>query len=209
MTMMTPTNDTTLAANAAPTPAAAMSAPARAGPTARAKLNSMPLRADAAGSSALLTSSGSTARQVGVSMASPAASANVSVSRSHGDITPAIVMMVKTTATTTIQASVYRISFRRGRISPYAPAGSARRKNGNVDAVCVSATKVGPAPSETMSHAAPTLCMNAPMSETTSAIRRRLKIGLRRGLHRLVSRTTTGRQGQIEYVGVGPLITGG
>src|SRR6476660_10110601 len=70
-------------------------------------------------------------------------------------------------------------------MSPIAPAGNARMKNGSVDAVCVSATNVGPPPSETMSHAAPTLCMNVPMSETTSAIRRLLKIGLRRGLHRL------------------------
>src|SRR5262249_4886544 len=84
-----------------------------------------------------------------------------------------------------IRSWVQRVGARGWTIPPAAPAGNARRKNGNVDAVCVSATNVGPAPSETMSHAAPTLCMNAPMSETTSAIRRLLKSGLRRGLHKL------------------------
>jgi len=49
----------------------------------------------------------------------------------------------------------------------------------------VSATYIGPALSETMSHAAPTLCMNAPMSETTLARSRLRKIGVWNGRQRL------------------------
>ena len=70
-------------------------------------------------------------------------------------------------------------------MSPIAPAGRAKRKNGSVDAVCVSATYIGPAPSDTISHAAPTLCMNVPMSETTSAMSKLRKIGVRSGRHKL------------------------
>jgi hypothetical protein len=65
------------------------------------------------------------------------------------------------------------------------PAGSAKTKNGSVDAVCVSATKRGPAPMDTMSQAAPTLCMNVPMSEATFAMSNCRKIGVLRGRHTL------------------------
>src|SRR5260370_3302806 len=51
------------------------------GPTARARLNSIPLSAEAASRSSFATNSGRTARHVGVSKASPAESANVSASR--------------------------------------------------------------------------------------------------------------------------------
>src|SRR5262245_35735147 len=84
MTQMTPANDTALTTKAAPTPAAAINAPASAGPTARARLNSMPLKADAAARSDLFTSSGRMARHAGVSSASPAEIANVNASSSHG-----------------------------------------------------------------------------------------------------------------------------
>src|SRR4029077_4142187 len=70
-------------------------------------------------------------------------------------------------------------------MSPMAPAGSAKTKNGKAEAVCVSATYIGPALSETMSQAAPTLCMNAPMSETTAAMSRFRKVGVRNGRQRL------------------------
>src|SRR5882672_10172285 len=61
---ITPANDTTLSANAAPTPATAIITPASAGPTARAKLNSMPLSADADARSSFLTISERTALHV-------------------------------------------------------------------------------------------------------------------------------------------------
>src|SRR5580698_11020059 len=85
-TRMTPKNDTKFTTNAVPTPAAAMTMPASAGPIARARLNSIPLSADAATRSSLGTSSGRIAPHVGVSKASPAESANVNTSSSHGDM---------------------------------------------------------------------------------------------------------------------------
>src|SRR5439155_5170688 len=48
----------------------------------------------------------------------------------------------------------------------------------------VSATYIGPAPNDTMSHAAPTLCMKVPMSDSTSAMRRFRNVGARSGDHR-------------------------
>ena len=74
---------------------------------------------------------------------------------------------------------------RRSTMSPADPAGSASRKNGRDEAVCVSATYMGPAPSETISQAAPTLCMKVPISETTSATNRLRKVGTRRGRNKL------------------------
>src|SRR5438270_7923945 len=82
ITRMTPTKDTRLATNAMVTPAAAMTIPARAGPTARARLNSIPFSADATARSSLDTNSGRIARHAGVSNASPAERANVNTSRS-------------------------------------------------------------------------------------------------------------------------------
>src|SRR5260370_5161449 len=78
---ITPKKETTFATNAAATPAVAIRTPANAGQTARARLNSIPLSAEAASRSSFATTSGRPARHVGVSKASPAESANVSASR--------------------------------------------------------------------------------------------------------------------------------
>src|SRR5580704_10241241 len=184
-TRITPKKDKVFNRNAAPIPANAITKPASAGPTARAKLNSMPLSADAAGRSSFSTSSGKTARQVGVSNASPADRAKVRMSSSTGDILPAIVIIASATATTTIHISVNRITLRRSTMSPMAPAGRARIKNGRADAVCVRATYIGPALRDTISQAAPTLCINVPTSETTSATSKLRKVDDLRGRHRL------------------------
>src|SRR6266446_5177742 len=184
-TRITPKKDKVFKRNAAPMPANAITKPASAGPTARAKLNSMPLSADAAGRSSFLTSSGKTARQVGVSNASPADRAKVRIRSSTGDILPAIVITASTEATASIHVSVNRITLRRSTMSPIAPAGRARRKNGRAEAVCVRATYMGPALSETINQAAPTLCMNVPTSETTSAMSRLRKVDDLRGRQRL------------------------
>src|ERR1700691_2245746 len=98
-TTMTPRNETQFTTNAVATPATAMTTPASAGPTARARLNSMPLSADAGPRSSLDTNSGRIARHVGVSNASPAESANVNTSSSHGDINPAMVTTARSSAT--------------------------------------------------------------------------------------------------------------
>src|SRR6202140_2815116 len=128
-TRMTPRNDSVFKRNAVPMPANAITKPANAGPIARARLNSMPFSAEAAGKSSFETSSGKTARQVGVSNASPAESANVRTSNRTGDIFPAIVIAASTPATITIHVSVRRITLRRSTMSPMAPAGSAKMKD--------------------------------------------------------------------------------
>src|SRR5579859_1723865 len=126
-TRMTPKNETTFATKAVPTPAAAITAPATAGPTALARLNSIPFRADAAAKSSLETNSGRMARHVGFSNASPAESANVSASSNQGEVRPLMVSTARSDATPTIQASVYKMSLRRSKISPAEPAGSANK----------------------------------------------------------------------------------
>src|ERR1700723_3383554 len=139
-TKMTPKNATKFVTNAMATPATAMTTPASAGPTARARLNSIPFSADAGARSSLGTNSGRIARHVGVSNASPAESAKVSTRSIHGDIIPAMVKIARINATPIIHDSVKRISFRRSTISPADPAGRASRKNGKEAAVWVSAT---------------------------------------------------------------------
>src|SRR5277367_3960515 len=130
-TTMTPRNDTKFRTNAVATPAAAMTKPASAGPTALARLNSIPFSADAAARSSLDTNSGRIARHVGVSNASPAESAKVSTSNSHGDMNPAMVKTTSSNATPIIHDSVNRTSLRRSTISPAEPAGRASRKYGS------------------------------------------------------------------------------
>src|SRR6202142_1364998 len=139
-TKMTPKNDAKFATKAVATPATVMIAPPSAGPTARARLNSIPLSAEAAARSSLGTSSGRIAPHAGVSSAPPAENANVSTKSIHGDITPAMVKIARINATPIIHDSVRRISLRRSTISPAEPAGRASRKYGKEAAVCVSAT---------------------------------------------------------------------
>jgi hypothetical protein len=98
---------------------------------------------------------------------------------------PVMTSAAKATATRAIQISVKRISLRRSQISPSAPAGKANRKKGNADAVWVSATYIGPAWSDTINQAAPTLCMNVPTSEKMSAINKLRNVCPRSGRHTL------------------------
>src|SRR5271154_2133742 len=139
-TKMTPKKDKKFTTKAAATPAAAITRPARAGPTARARLNSIPFNAEAAARSSLETNSGRIARHVGVSNASPADRANVNASRSQGDMKPPRVSTARSSAMKVIHVSVASTSLRRSRISPAEPAGMANRKYGREEAVCVSAT---------------------------------------------------------------------
>ena len=67
-----------------------------------------------------------------------------------------------------------------------APAGRARTKNGRAEAVCVRATYIGPPWSDTISQAAPTPCINAPISETTFAVSRLRKVDDLNGRQRLL-----------------------
>ena len=121
-TRMTPKKETKFTRNAVATPVTAMIRPANAGPTARARLNSIPFSADAFASSTLGTNSGKRARQDGVSNASPAESAKVNSSSNHGVIKPARVRITMSNATAAIHDSVARINLRRSTISPAALA---------------------------------------------------------------------------------------
>src|SRR6267378_809704 len=170
---------------------ATTSNPPCAGPIARARLNSMPFRAMAGINPSCGTTSGRTARQVGASSASPIDNASVKRSNAQGVIKCRAVRTASTTATENIHISVVSISFRRSKMSPKAPAGNASRKNGNAETVCVSATSSGPAPCETISHAAPTLCINVPTSETRSATNRFRNTGRRSTRHVLHSGPTS------------------
>jgi hypothetical protein len=71
-------------------------------------------------------------------------------------------------------------------MSPSEPAGNAKRKNGKAEAVWIKAMKRELLVSVVINHAAPTVCMKAPISETRSAISRLRKSGMRRGRHGLV-----------------------
>ena len=191
ITHSTPRYDIAFSENTVAIPDAAMRNPPSAGPIARAKLNSMPFRAMAGINPSCGTTSGRTARQVGASSASPIDKASVKKSRTQGVIKCSTVRTASTTAAENIHTSVVSISFRRSKMSPKAPAGSASRKNGNAEAVCVSATSSGPAPCETISHAAPTPYINVPISETRSATSRFRNIGRRSGRHVLHSVPTS------------------
>jgi hypothetical protein len=84
MTTITPRKERTFRRKVVPTPAMAITTPARAGPTARARLNSIPFNVRAGDKSSFDTSSGKIALQAGDSRASPIESANVRKSKSQG-----------------------------------------------------------------------------------------------------------------------------
>jgi RNA polymerase sigma-70 factor (ECF subfamily) len=105
------------------------------GPTARARLNSIPLRASAGASSSFGTRSGKIARQLGDSIASAADNAKVKTNNSQGLMACAIVVAARTIAIPTIHNSVPKINFLRSQMSPIEPAGRANKKNGNALAV--------------------------------------------------------------------------
>src|SRR4030081_1935156 len=65
ITTITPRNERTFRRKTVPTPAIAIIRPPRAGPTARARLNSIPFRASAGDKSSLGTSSGKIALHAG------------------------------------------------------------------------------------------------------------------------------------------------
>src|SRR3984957_16259629 len=84
ITTITPRKPRTFRRKTLPTPANEKMRPAREGPQARAKLNSIPFRAIAGDKSCLGTSSGKIALHAGDSSASPIESAKVSRSNSQG-----------------------------------------------------------------------------------------------------------------------------
>jgi hypothetical protein len=72
---------------------------------------------------------------------------------------------------------------RRSTMSASAPAGRARRKNGRLVAVCISATMMGDGANAVINHTAPTSCIQVPMFDAAAAIHNERKTGWRSGLH--------------------------
>src|SRR6266513_2424950 len=112
ITAITPRKESAFSTNAVATPATAIISPARPGPTARDRLNSIPFNAIAGDRSSFGTSSGKIARHVGASIASPAESPKVSRSSNHGVIVRVIVVAASTMAIPSIHISVRRITLR-------------------------------------------------------------------------------------------------
>ncbi len=73
-------------------------------------------------------------------------------------------------------------------MSARAPAGSARRKNGRLVAVCMSETMSGDGASPVMSHAALASCIHVPTFETHEASQSARKTGWARGLQAVEGR---------------------
>src|SRR5271167_3313180 len=81
-----------------------------------------------------------------------------------------MVSQLKAPAATSITACETISRRRRSTISASAPAGSASRRIGRLDAVWMRATISGDGESEVISQAAPTFCIQVPMLETRAAI---------------------------------------
>src|SRR6267142_1492494 len=169
-TTSTATNDTALSANTRAGPATATRTPPRAGPMARPMFTGNALSVTARVSSDAGTSSDVIACQVGVFIATPTPSANVSPRSVVAVIRPTNVSTARSPAATSIQHCVTSSSRRRSTISATAPAGSPTRKTGRLVALCTRATISGDGESEVIAHAAPTFCIQVPMLETSEAI---------------------------------------
>src|SRR5882724_8290575 len=182
-TTSTATNDTALSANTSAGPDAATSTPPRAGPTARPMFTGNALSVTARVSSDAGTSSDVIACQVGVFIATPTPSANVSPRSVVAAIRPTNVSTARSPAATSIQHCVTSSSRRRSTISATAPAGSPTRKTGRLVALCTRATINGDGESDVMAstingdgegdvmaHATLTFCIHVPMLDTSEAI---------------------------------------
>src|SRR5947208_2323288 len=181
-TTTTPRNDAAFRRKTQPAPRAATRSPPSAGPRARATLTEMPPSATAPASSSRGTRSGVVACQAGALSALPRPMQKVSESSSHGPVRPSTVQTPSAAAATSIHTCVARSSRRRSTMSASAPAGSARRKNGRLVAVCMSDTMRGEGASPVMSHAAFVSCIHVPTFETHEASQSARKTGWASGL---------------------------
>src|SRR5882724_6967141 len=181
-TRTTPRNDAAFRRKTQPAPRAATRSPPSAGPRARATLTEMPPSATAAASSSRGTRSGVVACQAGALSALPRPMQKVSESSNHGPVRRSTVETPSAVAATSIHTCVARSSRRRSTMSASAPAGSARRKNGRLVAVCMSDTMSGEGASPVMSQAALVSCIHVPTFETHEASQSARKTGWARGL---------------------------
>ena len=157
--------------------------PPSAGPAARARLKLMPLRVMAGVSSSRGTSSGMIACHAGALSAEPMPSMKLSPSTVHSVVMWRQVRMPSAPAASSIQTWEKISSLRRSTISASAPAGSARKNIGRLEAVWISETISGDFESEVISHAAPTFCIQVPRLEASAAIQSAKNTRRRSGAH--------------------------
>ena len=176
-------NESALRANTAATSMLAISTPATAGPTARARFMLMPPSAEAAGSWERGTSSGIRACQAGMVRVWAQPSRNVNVSSSAGVVLPAAVRAARAPAMSSAAVCTAMMSRRRSNTSANTPAGRARKNTGDMLAVWTRATRVSAAGWSTSSHCAPTVCIQVPIRLPSWASHSTRKILIRSGAH--------------------------
>ena len=157
---------------------------ARTGEDARRYLRSYEHAIEAIGASWRLgTSSGSTARNAGVSKAEPVSSTKISSSKVIGVTSLVTVSRQSTSITASMNTWAMIRSLRRSTMSASAPAGSANRNIGSAVAAPTSDTMIGDGSSTVISQAVPTLAIQAPTFATSVAVHTVRKAGTASGLH--------------------------
>ena len=164
-------------ANAAAAPAAATIAPPTAGPTLRAMLKPMLLKATAPGSSERGTMSPTEACHAGALNAAPQPIRKVKSSSSHGVMKPSHAHAASATDTTSMNSCAASIILRRSKLSAIAPATSENSITGSATEACTSATMSAEPAIESISQAAPTDWIMPPKWEAELASQTLRKIG--------------------------------
>ena len=137
---------------------------------ARPRLTLAPPSVTACLSSSRGTISGWIACHAGALSVAPTPRAKVSTRSRTGVTRSAAESTASTPAATSMTVWVTSRSRRRSKRSAAAPATTPRITTGRYVAVCTRATTAGDASSCTMSHAAPTACIQVPTFDTRSAI---------------------------------------
>jgi len=166
-------------------PVAATSTPARAGPTARARLTLRLPSEAAAGICSRGTSSGWIACQPGPVRALPQPMRKTRAMSTEGVVRPAAVRIASAVLTAVIATDRAIRRRRRSSTSARTPAGSDRKSTGSSEAACTREVRVGALGWWTSIHWAPTVCIQVPTLEPSWAIHSERKVGSRRGAHEL------------------------
>ena len=149
---------------------AASTMPPIAGPTALARFWFTDPSEIACWRSSGGTSSGCSTCQVGAVSAEPVPTAKTSASSTHGVTRPARASAPSAAAASSIKPCVTSSRCLRSTRSPATPASTANSTTGTPDAVWTSATYVADPVSDSISHCAPTVCIQLPMLLTNWAL---------------------------------------
>jgi hypothetical protein len=121
------------------------------------------------------------AAQAGKFIALPAPIAKVSASSPQGPMLSVIVSTARSSAMTRIQAWAMIRKMRRSMMSAKAPAGSASRKTGSMEAAWTRLTSIGLGSRLVISQPAPVFCIQPPMLLASVASHRVRKTRCRSG----------------------------